>query len=323
MTSPLTSNHSFASIEQLDEVTHALGWCTEYRQLKPGSFWSSFTVQEGESWFLMEEQTSCTVEVEAPAPEGMYVLGLTEGDPGAINGLQTSNDHLIVQGPYSEFLATLPAGMKIPQIGITAELFEDISHSIAPEMQVARTNAYTLAVAPGRLASIRQAMRAVLFTPSKSLTAREEAVSRLLADIVTIMSDYNQVSIGHSLHRAAAMRALERAREYIEAHLGEAIRIESLCRYANIPLRSLERTFAREMGVTPQQYVKARRLNAIRKCLLVEDCEQWPSVTEVALRHGITHLGRFAGEYHRYFGETPRETLRNNRLDLPPSQHWA
>ncbi len=102
---------------------------------------------------------------------------------------------------------------------------------------------------------------------------------------------------------------MERARDYIEAHADQAIRIESLCEHAGTTLRTLERIFTRELGVTPQQYVKARRLNAVRRRLIDADRDQGLKVTDVALDHGFAHLGRFSGEYRRFFGESPRETL--------------
>jgi AraC-like DNA-binding protein len=34
------------------------------------------------------------------------------------------------------------------------------------------------------------------------------------------------------------------------------------------------------------------------------------SVTDVALRWGITHTGRFAQEYRRTYGRSPSQTLR-------------
>ena len=83
-----------------------------------------------------------------------------------------------------------------------------------------------------------------------------------------------------------------------------------MCRYEGTNLRSLQRTFAREMGMTPQQYVKSRRLNAVRQSLLQSDREEGLSVTIVAMNHGFVHLGRFAADYRRLFGESPRTTLQ-------------
>ena len=154
-------------------------------------------------------------------------------------------------------------------------------------------------------------MRAALLVPSSRKAAREEAVSKVLADVVAVAADQVNAPLGSGLHSANARRALDRARQYIEAHLGETIRVESMCRYAGTTLRSLERIFAREMGMSPQQYVKARRLNAVRRRLLAAGEEHALSVTEVALNHGLAHLGRFAVDYRRYFGETPRETLQS------------
>jgi AraC family ethanolamine operon transcriptional activator len=305
------SSCSFASIEQLDEVTHALGWFTEYRQLEPGSFSSTFTILEGNSWFLMEEQSSRCVEVQAPAPTGMFVLALVEGYPAVVNGQELSSDHILVQSLDSELRATLPAGIKVTQIGIVAERFEDVIDAVAPDLTVQHTGVTTIATAPGRLTSVRRAMRAALSAPSSREATRDEAVSRNLADIVVVAADHGQVPFGRSLHRATARWALDRAREYIEAHLSGTIRIASMCRYAGTTLRSLERIFARELGMSPQQYVTARRLNAVRRRLLAADGAQGPRVTEVALNHGFVHLGRFAGDYRCYFGESPRETLQS------------
>nr|WP_291942362.1 helix-turn-helix domain-containing protein [Limnohabitans sp.] len=33
-------------------------------------------------------------------------------------------------------------------------------------------------------------------------------------------------------------------------------------------------------------------------------------MTEVAMGHGFWHLGRFAGLYKNYYGESPSETVR-------------
>jgi transcriptional regulator GlxA family with amidase domain len=154
-------------------------------------------------------------------------------------------------------------------------------------------------------------MRSLLLAPANREATREEEVSSILADIVSIVANLDLARSGRSLHSPAARRALNRAMEYIEAHLSGTIRVASLCRYAGTNIRTLERIFKRELGMTPQQYVKARRLNAVRRCLLAENEVQGRYVTEVALSHGFAHLGRFAGDYRRYFGEYPQETLQS------------
>jgi AraC-like DNA-binding protein len=309
MVPALSTNISFKSVEQLDEVTHAMGWATEYRQLEPGTFSSAFTILDGGSWFMMEERSNRTVEVQTPAPEGMYALAMADSGTGAVNGQALDADHLVVMGPDSDTRGTLTPGVKIPQIGIPVDRFESMLRSVAPKLSVPRAGVLSVASTQGRLAGFRRAVRAGLFTPSKRRAGQEEAVSRIVAGLATVLADHGKAPCGNKLHRAEALQALNRAREYIEGHLDQTIRIAGLCRYAGTSLSTLERSFLREMAVTPQQYVRSRRLNAVRGQLLAADREQGQGVTEIALGFGFTHLGRFAGDYHSYFGEYPRETL--------------
>lgn len=305
------SIRTFASIEQLDALPRELGWPLEYRQIEPGSFSSTFTDLDGDAWFLMEEQSSRRVEVVGGAPYGMFMLALVEGDSVLANGQCLSSNRIYVQSPGSDFRATLPAGTKVTQVGVVDEQFEDVLNAVAPDLSVPHGDVALFATAPGRLASLRWAMRGALLAPSNREATREEAVSRILTELVAVAVDHGNAPCGRGLRRATARRALDRAREYIEARLGETIRVASMCRYAGTSLRSLELIFARELGMPPKQYVKARRLNAARRRLLAAGAEQGLLVTEVALDHGFDHLGRFAGDYRRYFGESPRETLQS------------
>jgi AraC-like DNA-binding protein len=69
--------------------------------------------------------------------------------------------------------------------------------------------------------------------------------------------------------------------------------------------------------VSPLEYIQALRLNMIHRTLLYGGM-LGHSVTEVALRYGINHFGRFSASYRALFGELPRETLsqaRTARLD--------
>lgn len=305
----LTSIRTFDSIEQLDELPRELGWPLEYRQLEPGSFSSTFTDVEGDTWFLMEECSSRRVEVVAGAPDGMFMLALVEGPQAVINGKSLTRNHILVQTPGSDLRANMAAGTKATQIGVSAELAEEVIQAVAPWLDVPHGDVAVLGTSPGRLESLRHAMRTAMLAPSSREDTREEAASMILAELLATACDDGEPTKGHDMLRASARRTLDRAREHIEAHFRETIRVAALCSYSGTTLRSLERIFSRELGVTPQQYVAARRLNAVRRRLLAADTEQGLRITDVAQDHGFSHLGRFAGEYRRYFGESPRETL--------------
>jgi AraC-like DNA-binding protein len=55
-------------------------------------------------------------------------------------------------------------------------------------------------------------------------------------------------------------------------------------------------------------FLRERRFEAARAALEAATPER-ETVTDIALRHGFSHLGRFSAEYRRRFGERPSETL--------------
>jgi AraC family ethanolamine operon transcriptional activator len=312
MSLPQTQTISFTSVEQLDEATLSLGWETEYRQLDAGSLISRFCFLEGESWFLLDESSSRRLEIEAPAPGGMYVLGIAAGDPAIVNGSVLTPDHIYFQSPGYDVRATMPAGLRVVQIGIEVAHFESVLRAVARDYRGFDHGTRTIATTPGALLSLQKAMSSALRAPSSLWGVQEETFSRLVAEFVAIAVEHEAPQLNCELHRAPAMRALETAKEYIDANLKSSIRVAALCRYANCNLRTLERVFSREMGVSPQQYIKARRLNAVRRDLLAAEPGPGHGVTELALAHGFSHLGRFSGDYHRHFGEYPSDTLSSH-----------
>lgn len=61
-------------------------------------------------------------------------------------------------------------------------------------------------------------------------------------------------------------------------------------------------------------FVRQLRLQHVREELLADESPGLASVTDIALKWGFAHLGRFAIEYKRAFGESPSATLRMRRV---------
>ncbi|GGM98331.1 transcriptional regulator [Terrabacter tumescens] len=120
-------------------------------------------------------------------------------------------------------------------------------------------------------------------------------------------------SQGHShsrelLRRGASARTLRRALDVIDGRLGEPLTVSAVAAEVGVCTRVLQDAFSRELGVPPLAYIRERRLRAAR-ARLIESAPEVTTVTDVALSLGLSHLGRFAGDYRARFGESPSTTL--------------
>jgi AraC family ethanolamine operon transcriptional activator len=82
-----------------------------------------------------------------------------------------------------------------------------------------------------------------------------------------------------------------------------------LCQLAHVSERTLQYAFRERFGVSPAAFLKARRLAAAHRALLVADVSG-TTVGNIIAEFGFWHLGQFGADYRRVFGETPSTTLR-------------
>lgn len=86
--------------------------------------------------------------------------------------------------------------------------------------------------------------------------------------------------------------------------------IAELTALAGVADRTLRAWFLEEVGMPPMQYVRLERMRRVHEELLRADPETGTTLTEIATRHGVSHLGRFARSYRDHFGEYPSVTRR-------------
>jgi AraC-like DNA-binding protein len=110
------------------------------------------------------------------------------------------------------------------------------------------------------------------------------------------------------LARPTQPRSVQLALDYIESHLDGPVTLGDLVVASGVPGRTLLQHFRDHHGVSPVRYWRDRRFARVHEALLRARANT--SVTEIAMAWGFYHLGRFAMEYTRRFGESPSETRR-------------
>ena len=106
---------------------------------------------------------------------------------------------------------------------------------------------------------------------------------------------------------------VKRALAYMRANMAERITLAGLASESGASERTLLKQFQRFVGLPPLGFLRRLRLNVARGELT--SAENNDSISDIATRCGFSHLGRFATEYRRLFGETPSTTRQRVRAD--------
>jgi AraC-like DNA-binding protein len=109
--------------------------------------------------------------------------------------------------------------------------------------------------------------------------------------------------------RSTASALLVRSCVEVADQVGPSPRVATLADALGVTDRWIRAAFRKECGVSPSAFFRARNLHRARRDLHRADRFDI-SVTDVAMRWGFRHLGRFSGLYREFFGELPRETLQ-------------
>ena len=102
---------------------------------------------------------------------------------------------------------------------------------------------------------------------------------------------------------------VEAARNYVLTHLHDTVTIAELCDALNASRRTIQYCFQEVLSTNPVQYLRAIRLNNVRRELR-DASPDTTQVQDVAARWGFWHMSHFASDYRAMFGELPSDTLR-------------
>lgn len=136
-------------------------------------------------------------------------------------------------------------------------------------------------------------------SPINDPVISEQGAALLLASLA---SGCEPATRQHSLPLAAI-------HAHVDRHLAHPLEVRDLARVAGLSIPHFHARFINETGMTPQEFVRSRRLKQGRELLLSTPL----AVGEIAARVGYASQSAFTVALNRQYGETPRAVRRDAR----------
>jgi AraC-like DNA-binding protein len=232
---------------------------------------------------------------------------------------------------------------------LTGDVFVDAEPALPATLRMLGVEAQTVmldlsvlaqvaAASPGRVAGPirltslqpRSALAALQWqrtvTFLRDLLANTEAVAqplirgnaaRLLA--ATVLATFPNTAIIDPTaqdRQDATSTTLRRAIAFIEQRPDADIGVADIAAAANVSIRAVQFAFRRQLDTTPMAYLRAVRLDHAHRDLLATDPDHGDTVTGIASRWGFYSSSRFATQYRRAYGVSPRDTLSCEGLEI-------
>ena len=298
-----------------DEHAEALRrWDQRYEQLSSGRFEGRISQTWLEGIQIFHETTREVVDQAGSAWPGAVTVGLVRASSDSASFVARSvapGDGFIFGSPGEFCLRTARRfeviGLSVPASMLNAFAqksgdFQGRSWDSLQPAQLSRSEplkvlhslcgTYFDVVSQDRQAFSQQA-------------ARSSVRDQLLAAL-TDLRDAQTVDEPASGQRRKLVKEVERL---VRERCSSPVTALELCQTLRVSRRTLQYSFQQELGVSPLQYLRAIRLNGVRRELKFS----FPGarVWEVAARWGFWHQGQFARDYRAMFGELPSQTLRS------------
>lgn len=322
----LDSDHSgggciFKHVITRDSDEHAAAlqaWDQTYNQLSPGAFMGALQQIWLGNIHVFRETTNRAVTQSGLPTRDCFVIGV----PLRMSDTALFGNQIVIPDSFFMFRATDGFSLRTPEffdvIGIAIpepDMAAALGSRLEGEMRILLSGAPMVFMPPKpALAEFRRCLVS-LFDPDCLQPPNR------LAD-ATYWRGLSDSVLGHLVNLLqTALRAppptpsfpgrcrvVEQAVAFALARGAEPVTVGELCAKTRVSRRMLNYCFQDVLNTNPVHYLKAIRLNGVRRDL--RQADPVPGVIrDVAGRWGFWHFSRFASEYRSLFGELPSDTL--------------
>jgi AraC family ethanolamine operon transcriptional activator len=294
----------------IDAWGREVGWDLEYQQIESGSARVSAYAFGTSHCIATRGEFSHSVRQKGTPPEGMITLGLPDEGIESFPwcGTNAAGGDIVNFSLENGFEGTSPDGFSGFAISFSEELVNSTVERLELDTDVLRQ--IRKHAVWSNAGQFTRGLRGLLACILRDVKARESGVATELfndgaaSQILQFISGKTSCSSAGTLGRRR--RAARCAHDWIENNDNLNLTVAELCRHAGVSAPTLYRGFEEEFGTSPKRYMHIRRLTSVHKELLFASRSQ--SIADIANHWGFWHMGQFAADYRRHFGELPSQT---------------
>jgi len=307
-------NDRFTDFEEFAQTTRA--WDLDFIQLDRGNFETEIIQVGVGNALLTQASFNRFIDQKGSSPPGLWTFAiLTDKSSDIIwRGRQISKESVMIYSPGSEIDAQSKPGFEVYTLSYPESLLDELAQMFGIQSFRKLIESTDLITTKGsKLSKCREQTKHILSAikeQPKKLNSKAllDEMSfglpqQLISTLVFSRPEYHKPSY------RKRDRALRRAKAYLREHAHKPVTVSDLCRVIEVSERTLRYAFLERFGVSPKSYLLAMRLNGVRRQFWHAD-PSTTTIADVANYWGFWHMGQFAADYRRLFGELPSETLR-------------
>jgi AraC family ethanolamine operon transcriptional activator len=305
------------SFSDFDELIYAVrAWDLDFRQLDFGPLQADILQFSGTNSLMAHARFSRRFDQRGTTPPGLWTFGIfSRKCPTLVwHDQEIDNSHIVIYKPGSEIDCVSSPDFEV----FTLSCHEEYLHRIAqhrglPEIQKLAKGVDHLQVSANNLSVIRFLIREMLLAAEEPEILGGRTLDYYEDEIFgQILSILNNSQPGQNALYLSRKKAIRKIKEFLAEHPKELLKVSSLCTICGVSERTLQYAFLEHYGVSPKKYLNNYRLNCVRRELWKSDPDL-TKVNDVASLWEFWHMGQFAADYRKLFGELPSETLKKKK----------
>ncbi|MGC6371890.1 helix-turn-helix domain-containing protein [Pseudomonas sp. K2I15] len=313
---PLLPIRRFVTNDIDEHAQNMEGWQVRYDQLTPGRFEGELIEFRADGMRVVRDRSNQAMTKSGAACKGAITFSIPLSAHGPVFCLGHPIQELSMLVAHGDNLPELstPQHLDLMGVAIDERALEHVLECQGSHFKITDLpKCYRLGNS-----SVRTELAALFDELSKGeqgcdVLLGHDSIRRGIRDAVMLhVLELVAPDPAPALSPTARKRMVDRAREYALAHIDEPLSILDLCNHIGASRRKLQYCFQETLGINPVAYLRALRLNAVRRELRTST--QPHGVQQVAARWGFWHLSRFSSDYRTLFGECPSQTLRRTEL---------